>query len=169
MAIETTGEIGNGNGSSNGFAKPNTLRALLVADPSVGEALVRLAKADGWRTDEPPILLVSLELVGPHEMNFGMPQATPRLRRARAESQCADPRLTAREREVLELVAQGLPNKKIARLLYIEVSTVKNHVHNLLEKLQMRSRGEAAAWFVRNGHAPERNGSSWKPLIENQQ
>lgn len=55
------------------------------------------------------------------------------------------PRLTSREREVLELIDQGLSNKRIARHLGIEIRTVKNHVHNLLQKLQVQRRGEAAA------------------------
>ena len=53
--------------------------------------------------------------------------------------------LTAREREIAPLIDRGLSNKEIAAHLRIEVATVKNHVHNLLEKLQVASRGEAAA------------------------
>ncbi len=53
--------------------------------------------------------------------------------------------LTARELEIVRLVDQGLSNKDIARRLCIEVATVKNHVHNVLEKLQVHRRGEAAA------------------------
>jgi len=53
--------------------------------------------------------------------------------------------LTPREREVLLLIEQGMTNKQIALDLGIEVRTVKNHVHNLLEKLRVRHRGEAAA------------------------
>jgi DNA-binding NarL/FixJ family response regulator len=53
--------------------------------------------------------------------------------------------LTIREREVLALIDRGLSNKEIAVQLHIEVSTVKNHVHNLLEKLQVPSRMHAAA------------------------
>jgi two-component system nitrate/nitrite response regulator NarL len=53
--------------------------------------------------------------------------------------------LTAREREVLRLVDEGLSNKEISARLSIEVSTVKNHVHNLLDKLQVTSRLQAAA------------------------
>ncbi|MGH8931650.1 MAG: LuxR C-terminal-related transcriptional regulator [Egibacteraceae bacterium] len=54
-------------------------------------------------------------------------------------------RLTPREREVLALIEKGWSNKDIARHLSIEVRTVKNHVHNIFDKLRVRSRGEAAA------------------------
>jgi DNA-binding NarL/FixJ family response regulator len=53
--------------------------------------------------------------------------------------------LTARELEVVDLIDQGLSNKEIARALRIEIATVKNHVHNILEKLQVSRRAEAAA------------------------
>jgi two-component system, NarL family, nitrate/nitrite response regulator NarL len=60
--------------------------------------------------------------------------------------------LTAREAEILSLIDDGLPNKQIARELCIEVATVKNHVHNILCKLQVSRRGEAAA-VVRSARA----------------
>lgn len=53
--------------------------------------------------------------------------------------------LTPREIEVLELISDGLTNQEIADRLYIEVGTVKNHVHNILKKLDVASREEAAA------------------------
>lgn len=53
--------------------------------------------------------------------------------------------LTPREREILVLIDQGMTNQQIAQRLSIAVRTVKNHVHNLLEKLRVRRRGEAAA------------------------
>jgi two-component system, NarL family, nitrate/nitrite response regulator NarL len=53
--------------------------------------------------------------------------------------------LTSRELEIVALIDEGLSNKEIASRLLIEVPTVKNHVHNILEKLQVRRRGEAAA------------------------
>jgi two-component system nitrate/nitrite response regulator NarL len=56
-----------------------------------------------------------------------------------------DRRLTRRETQILGLIDEGLANKEIARRLQIEVATVKNHVHSILEKLQVHRRGEAAA------------------------
>jgi two-component system, NarL family, nitrate/nitrite response regulator NarL len=53
--------------------------------------------------------------------------------------------LTQREREIVPLIERGLSNKEIARLLSIEASTIKNHVHNILDKLELRRRGEVAA------------------------
>jgi DNA-binding NarL/FixJ family response regulator len=51
--------------------------------------------------------------------------------------------LTMREREIVALIAEGLSNKQIARRLTITLATVKHHVHNVLEKLQVERRGEA--------------------------
>jgi two-component system, NarL family, nitrate/nitrite response regulator NarL len=53
--------------------------------------------------------------------------------------------LTGREREVVRFIDEGLSNKEIARVLSIEVSTVKNHVHNILEKLHVTRRGKISA------------------------
>ena len=54
----------------------------------------------------------------------------------------ADSRLTRREAEIAELLDEGLSNKAIAQRLCIELPTVKNHVHSILEKLDVRSRFE---------------------------
>ena len=53
--------------------------------------------------------------------------------------------LTSREREIVELIGHGLSNKEIASELCIEVATVKNHVHNILEKLHVHRRAEAVS------------------------
>ena len=53
-------------------------------------------------------------------------------------------RLTRREREIAALMRQDLSNKEIATRLRIEVATVKNHVHNVLDKLQVHRRSDAA-------------------------
>jgi two-component system nitrate/nitrite response regulator NarL len=62
--------------------------------------------------------------------------------------------LTAREREVMHLVDRGLTNKEIARALHIELPTVKNHIHHILDKLQVRCRSEAVARLRAAGHIP---------------
>jgi LuxR family maltose regulon positive regulatory protein len=62
------------------------------------------------------------------------------------------PGLSARETEVLELIARGRSNKIIARTLDISPHTVKRHVANILDKLALQSRGEAAAWWHRRAY-----------------
>ena len=59
--------------------------------------------------------------------------------------------LTKRESQIAELVVDGLSNKAIASSLCIELATVKNHVHKILEKLKVHSRGEAAAKLRQTG------------------
>jgi DNA-binding NarL/FixJ family response regulator len=58
-------------------------------------------------------------------------------------------RMTHREREVMELIGEGLSNKEIAQRLAISVQTVKSHVHNILEKLALRSRLQLAVYVRR--------------------
>jgi DNA-binding NarL/FixJ family response regulator len=60
-------------------------------------------------------------------------------------------RLTSRERQVIDLLGEGLSNKEIATRLHIAVHTVKSHVHNILEKLALRSRLEVAAFSHSQG------------------
>ncbi len=63
--------------------------------------------------------------------------------------------LTGREREVLGLVAGGATNREIATHLGISPSTVKNHLQNILEKLHLENRVQAAAFALREGLAPD--------------
>ncbi len=57
--------------------------------------------------------------------------------------------LTPREHEIVALLADGMSNKLIARRLNVALPTVKNHVHSILEKWKVQSRGEAAAYYRR--------------------
>jgi DNA-binding NarL/FixJ family response regulator len=68
---------------------------------------------------------------------------------SRSDRQVATPRVTDRELDVLQLVAQGLNNREIGKRLFISENTVKNHVRNILEKLQLQSRMEAVMYAVR--------------------
>ena len=113
-------------------------RAMLLArrDEEAGahadEAARRLARWDGWRVRS----LEALER---------------RLGRRDAEQSEGPVELTPREREVLALVAEGLTNAELAERLYISPRTAGVHVSNILAKLGMSSRTEAAAWAVRSG------------------
>ena len=72
------------------------------------------------------------------------------------------PPLTVREREVLTWVARGLQNKEIAQTLDLSVATVRNHIHNILEKLEVHSKLEAVSLAFRSGwvhSAPTGEGS----------
>jgi DNA-binding NarL/FixJ family response regulator len=64
---------------------------------------------------------------------------------AQRDAPAAPRDLTRRELEILDLIDLGLSNREIARRLYIEHSTVKNHVHNILEKLDVARRADAVA------------------------
>jgi DNA-binding NarL/FixJ family response regulator len=64
--------------------------------------------------------------------------------------------LTQRERQVVDLISEGLSNKEIAARLHIAIHTVKSHVHNVLEKLALHTRLEVAA-FTRGLTKPTRD------------
>lgn len=93
------------------------------------QAVQGLAKWPGWRRDRAEALL----------------------RRLEGRSAGGDGLLSAREREVAVLLAEGLTNAEVARRLYISPKTAAVHVSNILMKLNMSSRAEVAAWAVRSG------------------
>ena len=92
-----------------------------------------------------------------HKLLDALREGPPRSRTAptSAEGEAA---LTRRETEILQLVAGGLSNKEIAAQLVITEGTVKNHVHNALEKLHHSNRTQAAAYTVAQGLALPRPG-----------
>jgi two-component system nitrate/nitrite response regulator NarL len=130
---------------------PNA-RVVAMAAPESEEDIIALAEAGvlGYVTRDESLddLVTTIESVERDEMACSPWMATVLVRRVQAlAAQRPRPakRLTAREAEILELIAQGLSNKEIAARLYIEVTTVKNHVHNMLEKLGVSRREEAVA------------------------
>jgi two-component system, NarL family, response regulator DevR len=80
--------------------------------------------------------------------------------RTRRQEETAD-HLTPQEQKILDLIAEGLTNRQIAERMYLSEKTVKNYVSNMLAKLGMSRRTEAAVYAVRHGAKPaERNPGS---------
>jgi len=88
-------------------------------------------------------------LISPSMASKLLTEFTNLAKKADERQSVPTPRLTERELEVLQLVAQGMSNREIAGELYISENTVKNHVRNILEKLHLHSRMEAVVYAVR--------------------
>lgn len=73
--------------------------------------------------------------------------------------------LSGREIEILELLTQGATNKEVARTLFIAENTVKVHLKNILEKLQLRNRQQAAAYAVQHGLVTELKENSRNQVV----
>ena len=113
--------------------------------------------ADGYllKDMEPEDLLVSLRQAAAGKMVLSE-ALTPILAASLRENRPGNDRdiqsLTPRERDIIKLIAEGLPNKMIARRLNITESTVKVHVKHLLKKMRLKSRVEAAVWVLQSSH-----------------
>ncbi len=88
-------------------------------------------------------------LISPSMASKLLTEFATMVKRSDEKEQVPTPRLTDREMEVLKLVAKGLNNRDIAKQLFISENTVKNHIRNILEKLQLHSRMEAVVYAVR--------------------
>ncbi len=132
------------------------LRTLVIGIPEDERKIIGFAEAGMWGYTPPDASLAELtgaiERLARGESTCSRSMTTSLMRRlsARARGRTSDAfhqlPLTAREAEIAGLIDEGLSNKEIARHLGVEVATVKNHVHNLLAKLQVHRRAEAAAW-----------------------
>ncbi len=88
-------------------------------------------------------------LISPSMASKLLSEFATMIKRTDDRQQVPTPRLTDREMEVLKLVAKGMNNRDIAKQLFISENTVKNHIRNILEKLQLHSRMEAVVYAVR--------------------
>ena len=127
-------------------------RIVAIAVPDGVEEVLAVAEAgiSGYvtRADSITTTIRAIESVARGELLTTPRMAAVLFRRVRtltASAPAADVfRLTPREREIAELLGDGYSNKVIAQRLHIAPTTVKNHVHNILEKLQVRRRADAA-------------------------
>jgi DNA-binding NarL/FixJ family response regulator len=118
---------------------PERRLVALVTCEAEGEMVMRAgAGICGYATHQTSIE----QLVGTIERAAGEGRPAPASTHPAATARAA---LTEREREILGMVGEGLANKEIARRLQIELATVKTHIHNILRKLGVNSRTEAAA------------------------
>ncbi len=90
------------------------------------------------------------QLLSQQEVN-GPLRFLVRVRESNREAQLAIDRLTPREREVLQALAEGWSDKEIATRLHVGVGTVHSHVTNILSKLEVSSRLQALVFAVRHG------------------
>jgi DNA-binding NarL/FixJ family response regulator len=117
-------------------------------------AALRVGAAGYLTKDMPPAELIEAVLA----IARGEPRIAPAMASrmlvdlGRPPAAAPDPldTLSARERDVLELLAEGLRNREIADRLVIGEATVKTHVRHVLEKLRFRNRAEAAAFAARH-------------------
>jgi two-component system nitrate/nitrite response regulator NarL len=128
-------------------------RIVVFTVSNLEEDVVQALKrgADGYllKDMEPEELLVALQQAAAGEMVLSetlTPILAASLRNNRNGAERDVNQLTPREQDILRLIAQGLPNKLIARQLDITESTVKVHVKHLLKKMKLKSRVEAAVW-----------------------
>jgi DNA-binding NarL/FixJ family response regulator len=120
------------------FSEPEHVNAALDAG-AVGYVLKDAA---------PEEILQAVKAAGRGEAPFS-PRAAGALLQRRAQGRPAD-ELTPREREVLELVGQGLANKQISRKLGIKEKTVKAHLTNVFQRIGVSDRTSAALWASRH-------------------
>jgi DNA-binding CsgD family transcriptional regulator len=117
---------------------------LAVADPAVRQRLVKALRTD------PEVVLVA----EPDEADLVIDAAPHTDSGPVSGPAVAEGPLTARELEVLRLMAQGLGNKEIGRVLGVSSHTAKFHVASVLTKLGVHSRTEAVSAGIRNGLVP---------------
>jgi len=125
---------------------------LSVSDAEVNLVTAVRSGADGYllKDAEPEEMLEKLRQAARGEVTFtdSLMAMLVDAMRSGAPAPATDEALTERERQILQLIAGGKSNKHIARQLGISDGTVKVHVKNLLRKLHLRSRLEAAVWAL---------------------
>lgn len=120
-------------------------------DEDLFEAIKAGASGYLLKNVDPDYLIASVQQVQRGEVPIAPTMAAKILRELTSPAETTVQALTGRERQVLELLAGGLANKEIAFQLKISENTVKNHLRNILEKLHLQNRVQAALYAVRMG------------------
>ncbi len=122
-------------------------------DEDLFEAIKAGASGYLLKNVDPDYLIACVQQVQRGEVPIAPTMAAKILRELTAPAEPSTQALTGRERQVLELLANGMANKEIAFALKISENTVKNHLRNILEKLHLQNRVQAALYAVRMGLA----------------
>jgi DNA-binding NarL/FixJ family response regulator len=115
------------------------IRGCVLEDGSLHEMRAGIERVIGGESFYPPKVLDAL---------FDHLLATPP---AENPTEQASQPLTPREEEIFAMIARGMSNKQIAKQLSLSLFTIKNHVHNVLDKLQVSSRYDAVAYLRQRG------------------
>ena len=163
VAEQAAGRVGTASGDTNAASRlEKALDAFVRLEMPLDAARTRVDLARALRSDEPRIAAREARVAVETLERLGAGReadAAAALLRELGGAARTGPKdvglLTAREQEVLALLGDGLSNPEIAARLYISTKTAGNHVSNILAKLHLRSRQEAAAYAVRAGASGE--------------
>ncbi len=139
-----------------GMLLPST-KCLLLTEKADEDFFIQAVRSGAWgvvsKNTEPPVIREAIEKLGRGEMWFGqdiMAKAVQTLVRYQPVEDVFLGPLTARESEVLALLAQGYQNKRIASQLFISVSTVRTYIEAIYRKTGVKTRVEAALRFYKS-------------------
>ena len=133
------------------------VKVLFLTVSEEEEDLIRAVRygADGYLTKRSDVrdIVSAVRRIAAGEAILS-PSVTAMVMAELQEAKRRDP-LSAREQEVLELIAVGLSNSEIGARLFVSSSTVSTYLYRLLQKLHLKNRAEAIAYSVRHGARPE--------------
>ncbi len=124
----------------------------ILKDATVSEFTNTIRKVFGGEKVLPPTMAGSLFS---QIMDYGIKELGP-------QKTVQSIRMTRRESEIVELISEGLANKEIAYKLNLSIYTVKSHVHNILEKMALRTRVQIAIHSRSTDGAPGKKGGKTK-------
>ncbi len=160
VLLEVRMSVAEGTGMAQALREAWPESKVVVLTPSEGESAVFRALRDGSagylvNDTRAEALFQKLREIAhrtaalpPAETVQPLPAPSPGARR---DGRAARGALSERDTQVLEMLAQGKSNREIGEALGICESTVKRHVHNILRRLHVRNRTEAAAYAIRSG------------------